>query len=101
MIYPNNFEAKVGFDTIRKVIESYCMSPLGVAHTKNMEFCAHYDTVLRMLSETNEFLSIITTQEEFPLNNFHDATQHCTAFVLLARICRPTNSSNFANLLAQ
>ena len=74
MIYPNNFEAKVGFDTIRKVIESYCMSPLGVAHTKNMEFCAHYDTVLRMLSETNEFLSIITTQEEFPLNNFHDAT---------------------------
>ena len=74
MIYPNNFEAKVGFDTIRKVIESYCMSPLGVAHTKNMEFCAHYDTVLRMLSETNEFLSIITTQEEFPLNHFHDAT---------------------------
>lgn len=74
MIYPNNFEAKVGFDTIRKVIESYCMSPLGVAHTKNMEFCAHYDTVLRLLSETNEFLSIITTQEEFPLNHFHDAT---------------------------
>ena len=74
MIYPNNFETKVGFDTIRKVIESYCMSPLGVAHTKNMEFCAHYDTVLRMLSETNEFLSIITTQEEFPLNHFHDAT---------------------------
>lgn len=74
MIYPNNFEAKVGVDTIRKVIESYCMSPLGVAHTKNMEFCAHYDTVLRMLSETNEFLSIITTQEEFPLNHFHDAT---------------------------
>jgi DNA mismatch repair protein MutS2 len=30
--------------------------------------------VLRLLSETNEFLSIITTQEEFPLNHFHDAT---------------------------
>ncbi|MBE6310145.1 MAG: endonuclease MutS2 [Bacteroidales bacterium] len=74
MIYPKNFEAKVGFDTIRKVVESNCMSPLGVAHTKNMEFCSHYDTVLRLLSETNEFLAIITTKEEFPLSHFHDAT---------------------------
>lgn len=74
MIYPKNFEAKVGFDTIRKVVESNCMSPLGVAHCKNMAFFSDFDIVKRMLCETNEFLSIITTQEEFPLNHFHDAT---------------------------
>ncbi len=74
MIYPKNFEAKIGFDTIRRVVENNCMSALGVAHCKNMIFYSDFDIVNRMLCETNEFLSIITTQEEFPLNHFHDAT---------------------------
>ena len=39
-----------------------------------MCYSNHYDTVLRQLEETNEFLSIITTQAEFPLNDFHDVT---------------------------
>ena len=74
MIYPKNFESKVGFDTIRKVLEGHCMSTLGIFHCKNMCYSNHYDTVLRQLEETNEFLSIITTQAEFPLNDFHDVT---------------------------
>ena len=74
MIYPKNFEAKIGFDTIRRVLEKQCMSPLGVAHCKDMSFYTDYDFVFRKLSETNEFLSIITTQVEFPLNDFHDVT---------------------------
>lgn len=74
MIYPKNFESKVGFDTIRKVLEGHCMSTLGIFHCKNMCYSNHYDTVLRQLEETNEFLSIITTQSEFPLNDFHDVT---------------------------
>lgn len=74
MIYPKNFESKVGFDTIRIVLEGHCMSTLGIFHCKNMCYSNHYDTVLRQLEETNEFLSIITTQAEFPLNDFHDVT---------------------------
>ena len=74
MIYPNNFEVKVGFDTIRKVLESNCMSPLGVVHCKAMSYYKDYELVKRKLSETNEFLSIITTKVEFPLNDFHDVT---------------------------
>lgn len=74
MIYPKNFESKVGFDTIRKVLEGHCMSTLGIFHCKNMCYSNRYDTVLRQLEETNEFLSIITTQAEFPLNDFHDVT---------------------------
>lgn len=74
MIYPKNFESKVGFDTVRKVLEDNCMSTLGVTHCKDMSYSNDYDTVFRQLSETNEFLSIITTKEEFPLNDFHDVT---------------------------
>lgn len=74
MIYPENFESKVGFDTIRKVLEERCMSTLGVFHCKNMYYSNEYNIVLQKLQETNEFLSIITTQTEFPLNDFHDVT---------------------------
>ncbi len=74
MIYPKNFESKIGFDTIRKVLENRCMSTLGVFHCKNMCYSNKYYTVLRQLEETNEFLSIIATQTEFPLNDFHDVT---------------------------
>lgn len=74
MIYPKNFEIKIGFDTIRRVLEKQCLSPLGVTHCKDMSFYNDFNLVLRKLSETNEFLSIITTQVEFPLNDFHDVT---------------------------
>ena len=74
MIYPKNFESKIGFDTVRKALEDNCMSTLGVSHCKDMTYSNDFDTVVRKLSETNEFLSIITTKVEFPLNDFHDAT---------------------------
>lgn len=74
MIYPANFESKIGFDTLRRVVEERCMSPLGTAHCKAMAYSSDYGTVLRKLSEVNEFLSIITTHAEFPLNDFHDVT---------------------------
>ena len=74
MIYPKNFESKVGFDTVRKVLAESCMSTLGVAHCNEMAYSRDYDVVLRKLRETNEFLSIITTRVEFPLNDFHDVT---------------------------
>ena len=62
MIYPNNFETKIGFDTIRRVLEKQCMSPLGVAHCKEMRYYSNYDLINQKLRETNEFLAIITAQ---------------------------------------
>lgn len=50
------------------------MSPLGVAECRAMEFSQNYDEIIRMLGETNEFLNIIQTSVDFPLNNFFDLT---------------------------
>lgn len=74
MIYPINFESKIGFDFIRKSIEAKCMSPLGVAECRAMEFSQNYDEIVRLLGETNEFLNIIQNNVDFPLNNFFDVT---------------------------
>ncbi len=74
MIYPNNFESKVGFNAIRRVLEKQCMSPLGINHCKKMSYSVEYEDVLCNLCKTNEFLSIIISKAEFPLNDFHDVT---------------------------
>ncbi|MBQ7941151.1 MAG: Smr/MutS family protein [Muribaculaceae bacterium] len=74
MIYPGNFELKVGFDVVRKVLEEHCMSPLGVAHCRMMAFSADYDLIKRRLGEVDEFLTIIVSCVEFPLNDFLDVT---------------------------
>lgn len=75
VIYPANFESKIGFDFIRKSIEARCISPLGVAECQAMGFSHNYEEVVRMLGETNEFLSILQDRVDFPIDNFSDLTR--------------------------
>lgn len=72
MIFPVNFENKIGFDTLRKKVESKCISAIGINEVTNMQFSFDYDYIFRQLSETNEFLSIIKDSVEFPLNFIGD-----------------------------
>ena len=40
-----------------------------------MHFSSDFDTVKKLLEQTNEFLSIITSGKEFPLNGYHDLSE--------------------------
>lgn len=72
MIYPKNFESKIGFDTVRAEIERRCISPLGTSHCAKIHFSSRFDEVTGWLNQTNEFLTIINSGKEFPLNHFFD-----------------------------
>ena len=72
MIYPSNFEAKIGFTTMRKEINSRCISTMGQYCCEQMHFTSRYDEVMLWLNQTNEFLSILQTKREFPLNYYFD-----------------------------
>ena len=72
MIYPSNFEQKIGFNTIRHEIEKRCISPLGLTHCQQMQFSTHFPAVSLWLNQTNEFLAIINSGAEFPLNFVFD-----------------------------
>lgn len=78
MIYPRNFEQKIGFDTVRSIIEGHCVSSLGVTRCREMAFSADFDTVKRELSQTAEMLAILNSGEHFPLDNVHDVTETLT-----------------------
>lgn len=72
MIYPSNFETKIGFDAVRRELERHCVSALGAANVQRLRFSSRRDEVLRWLEETNEFLSIVQTGKEFPLSYYFD-----------------------------
>ena len=72
MIYPSNFESKIGFTTVRKEINSRCISTLGQHCCEQMHFSTRFDEVMLWLNQTNEFLSILQSKREFPLNYFFD-----------------------------
>jgi len=72
MIYPQNYEQKIGFDKIRERIITRCLSPLGVEKVDEMAFSSQYDCVCKQLYQTHEFLQIIQNEENFPSDHFFD-----------------------------
>lgn len=72
MIYPANFETRIGFDVVRHEVEKRCISTLGATYCQKMQFSSRYDEVKTWLCQTNEFLAILQSKQEFPLNYFFD-----------------------------
>ena len=72
MIYPQNFEQKIGFDSIRHLLKERCLSTLGEERVNDMAFSEDYREINRRLEEVNEFIRIIQEEDEFPDQYFFD-----------------------------
>jgi DNA mismatch repair protein MutS2 len=72
MIYPENFEQKIGFDKIRQLITARCLSPLGEEKVREMFFSSEYLTIKKQLYQTHEFTQIIQEEDQFPSDYFFD-----------------------------
>ena len=72
MIYPNNFEQKVGFDQIRQLIENSCISPMGKSFVEKIRFSPKLDVIEKLLAQTNEFIIILSMGEHFPTTDYFD-----------------------------
>ena len=72
MIYPQNFEQKIGFDQIRTLLKKQCLSSLGEERVDSMEFTDNAETINRLLNETTEFIRIIQEEDNFPDQYFFD-----------------------------
>lgn len=72
MIYPENFEIKIGFDKIRTLISQKCLSSLGEDKTIDMSFSSDYQIIQSQLSETEEFIRILQEEDDFPVSHFYD-----------------------------
>ena len=50
MIYPQNFEYKIGFDQIRQLLSEKCLSTLGAERVTDMAFSDHFEEVEERLN---------------------------------------------------
>ena len=75
MIYPHNFEQKIGFDQIREILKSKCLSTLGKDRIDEMDFMTDFDEISEQLFQTEEFLRIIREKANFPDQYFFDVRQ--------------------------
>lgn len=76
MIYPENFEQKIGFSEIRKLLKGRCMSTLGTDWVDHqLEFSADAETVERNLAEAAEFGRLMNEEDDIFEENFFDARQ--------------------------
>lgn len=72
VIYPQNFEQKIGFDQIRSLIKERCLGSLGTDYTDRMQFSTDYDAIRKQLNCTWEFVHIVEMADDFPADFFFD-----------------------------
>ena len=58
MIYPQNFEDKIEFSSIREYIDGYCISSLGKDKLKNVRFSTNLDEITLQINQTLEAFKI-------------------------------------------
>jgi DNA mismatch repair protein MutS2 len=72
LIYPVNFEEKTGFNKIRELLKSHCLSTLGKQKVDDITFSTAFDEIIPALSLTSEFKEICLFEEGFPVSFYFD-----------------------------
>ena len=72
LVYPDNFESKIGFDKIRELLKGKCLSSLGKEYVDEIRFINDFDQLTTDLSLVSEFVSIIQEMENFPTSYYFD-----------------------------
>jgi DNA mismatch repair protein MutS2 len=71
MIYPENFENKIGFDKIRKLLAESCLSPMGEEQAQSFSFNYDFDSLSYDLSATYEFQQLLRLEDFFPSDHYY------------------------------
>ena len=72
MIYPSNFESKIGFDDIRQLLKQRCLSTLGKEAVDGVSFSGDSAQVNLWLRQVREFRLLTEKEDAMPLSFFFD-----------------------------
>ena len=75
MIYPDNFEQKIGFDEIRSMLKARCYSQLGRSMVDEMAFSIKAADITQWLEQTREYRRIEEEQIDLPTDYFFDCRE--------------------------
>ncbi len=72
MIYPNNYEHKIGFDEIRLLLKGRCLSTLGKEKVDELAFTDDYGVIGEQLEQVRELRRLRQEADDFPMSFFFD-----------------------------
>ena len=72
MLYPQNFEQKIGFTEIRALLYNHCQSSLGKERVDSMQFFTTAEQLLPLHEQVSEMRLILSGATELPEQDFFD-----------------------------
>ncbi len=72
VIYPNNFEHKLGFDEVRRLLKERCLSTLGKEKVDETAFSTDANEINEWLTQVREFRRLQEEKDDFPMQYFFD-----------------------------
>ncbi len=74
MIYPNNFEQKIGFDSVKESIKQLCVNDLAARIIDGLKFSADYRTIRKRLEYSKEMFGVLENNINilpiYPIDDF-------------------------------
>lgn len=75
MIYPHDFEEKIGFGEIRRLLKEKCLSSLGSEQVDSITMSSNYLVINEQLKQIIEFRRIEAGMDSFPLQYLYDVRE--------------------------
>ena len=75
MIYPNNYESKIGFDEIRRLLKGHCMSSLGQEKVDELAFSDDASVINEAMAQVREMRRMMQATEKPEMNYFFDVRE--------------------------
>ena len=75
MIYPSNYEQKIGFDEIRRMLKGHCQSTLGQEKVDEIAFSDDASVVNEWQEQVREMRRLMQAQEKPEMNYFFDVRE--------------------------
>lgn len=72
MIYPKNYEQKIGFDEIRTLLAKHCTSKMGLELIDAMTFLTDITNIRKKQEQTREFIHLLEVEDHVPDMEFFD-----------------------------
>jgi len=72
MIYPPQFEEKIGFSKIRELLNKHCLSDMGRAWVNKLSFSTSFSSIDLWLNQTEEMQRILLADLGIPTQDYFD-----------------------------
>ena len=76
MLYPSNYEEKLGFDKIRMWLREKCSSGRGKTLVEDIRFRTRYDDIMAKLAQYSDMMRALEASESLPSLQYIDAVNY-------------------------